>query len=234
MAFHYSPNIATNGLILYVDVANTKSFVNTASGWDDLTGKYGILALSGATYVNEVSGVLSFNGALGSSASTADIIPQTAEMTWDFWFKRTASLSTNNNVFSCGSPSSPLPAFSFRSSGSFLFSYLTTVGATTAQQLLFSPGTYSNNIWYNVTCTLTRNVALTTSTSIMYVNGVSVASLTVPTDTITLPGVLRMANYGTGLEPFSGSISSMKIYNRALTATEVLNNYNALKSRFGI
>ena len=34
--------------------------------------------------------------------------------------------------------------------------------------------------------------------------------------------------------PFKGNISNLQIYNRALSATEILQNYNATKSRFGI
>jgi hypothetical protein len=37
-----------------------------------------------------------------------------------------------------------------------------------------------------------------------------------------------------GFAKFTGNIASVQIYNRALSATEVLQNYNATKSRFGL
>jgi len=225
MAFHYSPNIVTNGLILYVDSANTKSL--SGSALKDLAGKYGTLALSGTTYVNEAAGVLSFNGLVGSSASTTGTVAQTQEMTFDFWFNRTASTGANNIVLSIGGT----PFFSFRSTNDFVFSYNTTSGASTTQQFLTSPLTYSNGVWYNVTCTLLRSN--TTSISIMYVNGVSVASITAVNNSISIPGVLKIANFGSGSSTFNGKISNVKIYERVLNATEVLQNYNAIKSRFG-
>jgi hypothetical protein len=42
------------------------------------------------------------------------------------------------------------------------------------------------------------------------------------------------ANTSSGLNPMTGNIASVQIYNRALSASEVLQNYNATKSRFGI
>jgi hypothetical protein len=42
------------------------------------------------------------------------------------------------------------------------------------------------------------------------------------------------ANTSSGLNPMTGNIASVQIYNRALTAQEVLQNYNAQKGRFGL
>ena len=40
MAFHYSPKIVTDGLVLYLDGGNNKSFISGDSKWFDLSGKY--------------------------------------------------------------------------------------------------------------------------------------------------------------------------------------------------
>ena len=235
MAFHYSPNIVTNNLTFYLDVANTRSFINTPSGWEDLTGKYEKLTISGATYVNEVSGVLNFNGLPGSSASSTVVFTQDREMTWDVWFNRTSSNNQFNMVFSHGG----LPYLAFRDSLSlnrFAFSWLAS--AVSAQVTLLSPLPGLDNTWYNVVCTLFQDTVATTSTANMYVNGVLVSTSTTSAGTVNSVaqgGRLKIANYAPiGDYPFNGKISNLKVYNRILTATEVLNNYNSQKSRFGL
>jgi hypothetical protein len=232
MAFHYSPKIVTDDLVLYLDTANTKSFINTTIGWEDLTGKYEALKMSGSTYVNEVSGAINFNALPGSSASTTVSFISNKEMSWDVWFNRTSSTNLFNMVFS----HIGLPYLAFRSSANdnkLLFSW-----AATGQQLLSSPLPGLDNTWYNVVCTLIQDTVATTSTAKMYVNGVLVSTTTTGVGTVTsvVPtDKLRIANYtNAGTYPFNGKISNLKVYNKILTAPDILQNFNALKSRFGL
>jgi hypothetical protein len=67
----------------------------------------------------------------------------------------------------------------------------------------------------------------------LYLNGVLLAT-TAYTTSISTSGIGRISGYDNGGEIWNGNISSVMIYNRALTATEVLQNYNATKSRFGL
>ncbi len=38
MAFHHSPRIVTDGLVLYLDAANSKSYPGSGTNWYDLSG----------------------------------------------------------------------------------------------------------------------------------------------------------------------------------------------------
>jgi len=68
----------------------------------------------------------------------------------------------------------------------------------------------------------------------LYVNGQLYASLTANTiGTWSNTGILQIGGEGSGYYP-SMNLPLLKIYNRALTGSEVLTNYNALKTRFGI
>ena len=67
----------------------------------------------------------------------------------------------------------------------------------------------------------------------LYLNGILIATKA-QTGNIINSGIARISGYDNGAEIWDGNISSFSIYNRALTATEVLQNYEATKTRFGL
>ena len=212
----------------YVDASSKKSLTTIGNGWSDLMGNTPTLAFSAATFSAVNGGIVTFAGTPGSSASTT--FNQSNEMTWDVWFKRTTSVGSFNMVFE----SAQLPYLSFGSPTNpdrLLFSWFASV------QQSISPATlYSNNVWYNVTCTLKFDLVATTSTCNIYVNGVLAGTSTTSVGSVTSVyngGLMRLATYGSsGQYPFNGSISNLKIYRRILTATEILQNYKAMVQRF--
>jgi hypothetical protein len=93
----------------------------------------------------------------------------------------------------------------------------------------------SLNTWTNITVT-----AVSGTQWKMYKNGISLGNPSIYSGTWQVSGT-SIANFDVGRIrndvasfAFSGNISSVKIYNRELTATEVLQNYNDTKTRFGI
>ena len=72
---------------------------------------------------------------------------------------------------------------------------------------------------------------------VIYLDGISLASGTGKTNTI---GTISTASKRCAIASFddtmyySGNISSMLLYNRALSATEITQNFNTHKSRFGL
>jgi hypothetical protein len=83
------------------------------------------------------------------------------------------------------------------------------------------------NEWTNVS--FTRNA----DNLVCYKNGVSVSTAVSTND---FSGT-RNARIGGGVDQintFQGSISSMKIYNRQLSATEIQQNFNAMRERYNI
>ena len=67
----------------------------------------------------------------------------------------------------------------------------------------------------------------------MYLNGVLVATQA-HTGTIGNTGIARISGYDNGNEIWDGNIASFSIYNRALTAQEISQNYQQTKTRFGL
>ena len=86
----------------------------------------------------------------------------------------------------------------------------------------------SADTWFHVACTYGSG------SKRIYINGTQVASSSGLTGTIPVnTGGLYLGAYGPGTSyQMNGNIAVSRVYNKALTAAEVLQNYNAQKSRF--
>jgi hypothetical protein len=234
-----------DNLLIYIDPANPKSYIGSGINVIDLSrSKTFNMSLLNSTLVNNYNGgVFTLDGVDDTIESDISMINKIVEnMTWDLWFRRTQDMNIFNMVFSCGST----PYLSFRgtlagvNANKFLFSYFTRIGGVFTQRTLYSTNTYSNDIWYNVVCTLSYNLTTQVTESKIYINGVLDNTLTNngSVDNIPQPNAvqrLRLGNYPDSQPyPFKGDIGSFKIYNKLLSADEVLNNYNITKSRFGL
>ena len=241
MAFHYSPKVVTNNLKMYLDPANIRSYATTGNIIYDLSPVVGLtysFTLQ-ASWNSSNGGVFSFPDPITTTASMISsglYQNSSSEMTIDVWFKRTKSNNAFNMIWSYY-----LPYLAFRSNNKFYLSWRhdDIIGN---QRLLESINLYSNNVWYNVCCTIKISVLENTSFAKIYVNGVlestsptytGVTQLYVPPPSYSQ---FQLGNWSYGSEnyPFEGSISNFKLYDRILSDTEIMQNYKALKSRFGL
>jgi len=243
MSFHYSPKIITDGLVLYLDAANTRSYVSGSTTWDDLSrsGNNGSL-INGPTFNSENFGTIVFDGAddyfITPSGSTPTL-NITSQITLETWFKSTslANISHGDGLFSKGlstdlnsgvyelnlanNTTANRPSFRMR------------IGVSTP---LYSPTNILINLnqIYNITCTYNGSIMR------IFVNGVESGyglstSGTIQNNTQQLTiGVRYVHRAGISDSFFSGNIYLSKIYDRALSATEILQNYNTTKTRFGL
>jgi hypothetical protein len=238
MAFFRGPNIVTNGLILYLDAGNTKSYPTTGTTWSDLTNSKnnGILT-NGPTFNSSNVGNIVFDGI----DEYIEILSPSNKFAW------TPTGSGNNNItFDMWVKSTDTSGYYFSKpwNGSGEYNYTLThnvfrieVGNQNKSQTITSIATGN---WINVTCIITP-----TQLSV-YRNGVVDVALTNHNITNNAP-VIANANedfcimtlypYGNSFNQptfsISGNTSQFKVYNRALSAAEILQNYNALKTRFG-
>jgi hypothetical protein len=232
--------IVTNGLVLNVDAGFTPSYPSNGNTWYDISssGNNGTLT-NGPTFDSNNGGSILFDG-VDDEVLVGDVVyTMVSGMTWDLWVKRTS----DGNIFNM-MMSNFIPYMAFRGTGSgsdinrYQISYRTITGGTTSQRNLYTTGaTFSNNIWYNFTYTLLYDLQNQLATAKIYVNGVFNTSSSNYTDSLYQPSVgsrLRLGNYTSNQYPFPGNISNFKIYHKILSDSEVLQNYNALKSRFGL
>jgi hypothetical protein len=228
MSFNFSPKIVTDGLKVYLDAGNPKSYVSGSTTWYDLSGNNvnGTLT-NGPTFSPEVNGCLVFDGVDDIVTTTFNRI-QTSN-TFEIWANRTESVSVYNMMAGMY-----LPYFGFRAAHNLHFSE--TVGGV--QRSLFTNdssvlGTLVNNRWYCFHFTNSFDGVNTTMSS--YSDGVFRGSITNSGQTTTSTfRTLTLGNWRSDIidNPFKGKISMFKYYNRTLSAQEILQNYNATKSRY--
>ena len=235
-----SNKIVKDGLIFYLDAANTKSFLNTSSGWNDIMDNYGTLSMSGATYESDGLGSIAFSGGSASNLTMKSY----ENTTWEIWIKKT----TNPSVGLLGTifGHSSTPYLAFRSNGTLHFSYKLNVGGVNTQYNLYTASgitsptgtlyTWNDNVWYNIVCTLSMNISIPNlnSDAKIYVNGIEiVASTTLNNTSNQLPtyNKISIGDMG-GDHPFNGKVSNVKIYNRILSSSEIVSNYNTQSKRF--
>jgi hypothetical protein len=224
MGVYTRPSIVTNGLILNLDAANIKSYPGSGTTWTDLSGNAnnGTLTL-GPTFSKDGGGSIVFDGTNSYvNCGTSNSINSTSNLTIDVWVNSN-SITTEQMI---------LANAVFLSAGITFEIYQSkpTFAVNPANEWSPTLATLLSNVWYNLVVTLNNKIVT------YYINGVLDVTRTY-TSTLTLSSsstsIGNWQNYTTKY-PFNGKIPSVKYYNRALTASEVLQNYNALKSRFNL
>jgi hypothetical protein len=240
MGFNYSPKIVTDGLVLCLDAANSKSYVSGSTAWNDLSrgGNNGTLT-NGPTFSSANGGNIVFDG-------TNDYISIPAP----------TSVLSNVSQFSY----SAFVNFNTKSTGNAFFSYGSSNGFTT--DILFAWETASNvlffqinngadgaayftyntlNTWINISVVYNGSLSGNDNRLKVYNNGNEVTltfGYTIPATTASPSSPLcRLGTYAsdaTNAWALNGRISNTLLYNRALTTTEIQQNYNTQKSRFGL
>lgn len=223
MGVAYNSRIITDGLVLCLDAANSKSYPGSGTTWTDLSGNGNTGTLvNGPTYSSANGGTLVFDGS-DEYITVSNVQPNTNDFTISVWVYKNNNTS-NNYVWDFGSNGGTLAAGTSVSGYGFRY-YNVTLGTGN----MYTQGPIPDiNKWYEVS--ITRNSGTTT----MYVNGQLITSSSGDTHNISST-TLNIGRYGggTGYE-HDGRMSNFKIYNRALTAAEISQNFNALRGRFGI
>jgi hypothetical protein len=225
MAYNTFIPIVNNGLVLYLDAGNRKSYPGSGTTWTDLTSN-----VNNGTLVNSPSfnnsnvGSFVFNGTNNYVSSFPIQISGTDSKTIEVWFNS----GTTSRAGLCGTTGNV---------GVNGWSFL--INRTTAGNLTYfhnggsilqvSAGISINN-WYQGVVVYNSTTAVGT----LYLNGLQVGSPLSSfsaMSTSSFNGVIGNEDQGL-TSPFKGNISIVRIYNRTLSASEVLQNYNATKLRY--
>jgi hypothetical protein len=224
---YYQGNIVTSGLQLMLDAGNIVSYPTTGTTWVDLTNnKNNASAPNGITYNTSVGGNLYFDG----TDEFFDINP-------------TTNIRLNGNYSTVS-----------------MWCYIRSVGPNGYAELYFvwnanrtgikwqdngigmdANGDFYNvfvettnayNQWMNITCVIDR----VNSVFKVYKNGVFIGSDTFTsysaTSTNVSVGGIRAT--GNSSDYIKGSISNLMVYNVELDLTQISNNFNAQKNRYGL
>ena len=217
------PQIVTNGLILYLDAGNSKSYPTTGTTWYDRSGNGNTGTLTnGPTFDSSNNGSIVFDG-VDDFLNISDNVELrlNGNFTITLWHKAITKTATYPGPLYKGN--SGLTGF-----GYILFYVSIINGAMIFKrnnQSFTLPGAV-NTYWSYITFTYDgSNIRGYVNGIISYTSGI--VTFLINTDTSTL-------KLGKGDEYSNSAISNIGIYNRALTSQEVLQNYNATKSRYGL
>ena len=231
------PKIVTDGLVLALDAASTKSYPGTGADWFGLTSTNGEVNLhNGPTFEDNL--YISFDGVNDSGTFATEYSFTSGNGTmfsFELWFKMrtlpTAEYGANGHIWG-GENGNDLvmylnPASNGVSRGIMVYD------DTRYNTSMMTTGGFTANTWAQ--WVITGNG--TDNTVTHYINGELDRGPTdiLPTTQYVKPwGGTRLA-YDSRWGTYSSlDLSAIRQYTRELSASEVLLNYNALKSRFGL
>lgn len=221
------PPLVTNGLVLLYEFASRNSYSGTGTSIFDRSGFKNNGTISNSpTFVNLGSyGYFSFNGAAtpaqlisGGNNSTVQFNAGTAVV----WAYATNANSAATGYMILGKPNAW--GIHVVSNKLQIYDYGNAIFRDTNV-------TIGNSTWNHIAITFTTSTGLPSNNCIVYVNGVAVLTTTLRNS--SQASNIAIGSDGSGNQKFTGFVSTVTLYDRVLSATEILQNYNAKKTRFG-
>lgn len=235
MGLNHSPRIVTSGLVMCLDAANIKSYPGSGNTWFDISGNGNDVTLfNSPTFSNNA---LVFNGSNTYGVTVNNLDLSTSDKISIFINTKTTATttqmilehSTNFNSFNSfgaltGPDNNPVGTIEF-------------VDRNQGYNVLYTSNTVNDGNWFTFAATSDRSLD-GNSQGLVYRNGAlnSTLSPTLRTDNSGNYGSYKLyigSRAGTILY-YAGAISNIMIYNRVLTPTEIQQNFNAFRGRFGL
>lgn len=223
-----NPSIITNGLILYLDAGNPRSYTGSGTTWTDLSGNGNNATLTnGPVFSNVNNGIITFDG-VNDFAQTS-LFDADNSKTFSAWFFPTSVAANNSTALMRGRDNSGTGwnlRIGFNSATGDRYRASAVIGATAYDA--FATGA-SLNTWVHLT-----GVYIAGTSIDLYVNGI------LRTTTATPTGALRTSTAGWGVATSSAttfnaqSNGEVLVYDRVLSQSEIWQNFNATRARYGV
>lgn len=256
MSVTYGNSIVTNGLIMYYDAVNVRSYPDTGTNWYDLSGNNNNATLiNGPTYSNDsftLNGINQYAYLPGTTGGFFDISTNSFyadtgyAWTVNAWFNfpvTPVGTRTGNAAFVIAGKSGGIGGAETMTiyvgsgtDGTYILGYIPyylAVGIRGAKTII-SPAPVNTGIWNNVSVTWDGSAGR------VYLNGADKGAANIGGQVIQTGYYFSVGVTGNAGAPadslmqFEGKIGIVQVYNRALSATEVLQNFNFHRSRYGI
>jgi hypothetical protein len=220
MAFHYSPKIVTNGLALALDAGNPNSYSGSGTTWYDLSGngKNATMSATNAPVFTTLNGIKCFQTSDLSSQYfyVSNYTFSTTGRTYELWINQT-TVSIGYQTWADDNLTERV-LFGLYNDGFYIY------------PSLLQPAAISVGQWTYVAYTIAGDNG---TTAMGYKNGNLITSGTYGYNLASGTGTLYLMGDNQG-EGMSGHCALVRTYNRVLTPTEIAENYNAQKARFGL
>jgi len=229
MPISWGPLGSTDGLVLALDAANPKSNFNVNTGWYDVGPTRSYISRSGSPTLGTKGGAqcIIFDAAGDKfQSSPVGFINPTSTLTLEAWIYPEANLSGSSdrmNIVRANSGGSRAYLSLNRSNNRLSNYWYNSSPAGYHETVSFAPG---RNVWQHFVG------AWDGSTLRQYVNYENQGSVSTNSSSSTFGTEIQIGWEGTGRQ-FNGGIALIRIYNRALSDSEVFNNFSSTKGRFG-
>lgn len=238
MAQHFSPRIVTEGMVLCLDAANTDSY-STGTNWNDLSGNANNGTLGGgASYSSNALGSINFNGTNGVCVGPGTIKGASGtQISLEIWTKPNSTTQTTTLMSKWGSSTlgnySWLLFLNWFAQGNIDFLVGNAAGTSYSTHSIAHQLSTSSYSYFAVT--------YNAGSISMYRNGILISTSASANTTLksvsTSLGIGHDYDFGSVDTPgryYNGSIPTAKIYNKTLSITEVSQNFNATRGRYGV
>jgi hypothetical protein len=233
----YYGNTVTNGLVLSLDAAKRDSYPGSGTAWRDISGNGNNGTLNnGPTFNSDNGGAIVFDGVDDFALITNPSTIRNQDFTISVWINPGVQNAAIISIMDFDHSGSPLQGWVIQSEDATTnrnyyfgwydgssFQPTSGIGAGKGIQI-------TTSVWQNIT--YSKNG----TTLIAYKNGSQIYTVTGGANifyqnnkNLQIGGCVSTAGRN-----FKGSISLVQIYNKVLSASEVLQNYNAQKSRYGL
>jgi len=210
-----TPTIVTNGLVLNLDAANTKSYVSGSTNWFSLGNPSlsGSL-INGPAFNNTNGGYIVFDG-VNDYVPIASLPALGTNHSLSFWMRIISITAAETQIFM---PAGDVASISITNS---------RIGSWNGTTYRQSSTTMPTGVWFNFVMTCNG------STTIFYLNG-NVDLISATTGNFQA-GTGYLCSVGPAIARYlNANIGNVAFYDRALSQQEITQNYNALKSRYGL
>jgi hypothetical protein len=231
MGISAGPNIIRDSSLVLTLEASDQNSNNRYQGrnWFDLSGNNNSGSIiNGPSLNNDAYGSFNFNG-INSYITLARTVQD--DFTLSCWFRTSQSLGNVGNPWYNGAGLIDAEVGGVTNDfGLAIVGGKVAFGVGNPDTTISSSLSYNDNIWHQAVATRVRSTGVIT----LYVDGSFIMTGTGGTTSLTANPILRIGSLTTNLTTgfFSGSISTVQIYNKALSASEVQQNYNQYKTRF--
>ena len=253
MAIKANPVIVRDGLVLALDAANSRSYPGSGDTWTDLSGLgnhatrtnnggYGgqVTYDSSGFFDFSVNSPASTSGATSGNGFTMSsvIVPTTGNFTLSAFVRRNTSVKgfgDRETIFS-NTGTADGWRFGMYSDGSIYY-LIGGSGGSGYQEGGLGGSTLANGNWHMMSAVFDRAGVFGSYKIYGYVDGVASGNVTISAGA---GGNIAFTSYNPGVgyagccDVFAGQIATVSAYNRALTASEISQNYYATKSRYGL
>ena len=226
MGAYGGPDIVEDGLVFAIDAGSTRSYINPVTTVNNLVSSSTATLYNGVAFSTANGGIWDFDGGDDYAVLPNSAIPTGNQITMSFWVE--VDSIKNSSIIAGSSNGSTQNLNIHLPWGNSIVYFDAGNGVSSTSRIQYAPSTAELTGWHN--WVFTKNA----STGIMkiYLDGTEKSSGSGKTATIPALTVVNLGRFYTALYYNNGKMANALIYNTALTAAQILQNYNAQKNRF--